>query len=328
LISQNQRAARAALESARGTMARLDSARHPEDAAADIIEGWRSSETALRELLDGSSLEGQALIREARQRNLLTLDQTHSLLQFLSAYERAQQSGYEVTSADIAAARVGFREMENAVSEPLSGVANPTPAPRGSGPTLVPPPPERGVSRTTIATVAVVSALVLGALAWWIFADRGPDALVERGVEHYQGGRREAAVGVFQEAAQKYPESAMPHVYLGRMAREAGDMQTAARELEAAVKLEPGNATAQREMGAYLLQTGNLELARRFYVRAVELDPDDRSAQGYLGCTLALMGQSEAAARFLNRAGPGAWSTCASRVTPAPPGGTRPAVPQ
>lgn len=315
MISQNQRSARAALDTARGTMARLDSARHPEDAAADIIEGWRATETALRELLGGSSLEGQALVKEARSRDLLNLEQAHALLEFLAAYERAKRGGYVVTSADIAAARVGFREIEHAVSEPVApAVLRPTP--RASDPTIVPPPPERHVPRALIATIVVVVGALIGGAAWWMLASRGPDAAVRRGVEAYTGGRREAALGEFRKAAQEYPEAAMPHVYLGRMARESGDLPGAGRELQTAVRLEPNNPAAQREMGAYLLATGNYELARRFYTRAVELDPEDKSAQGYLGCTLALLGQAEAASRFLNRAGPGAWSTCASRVTP------------
>ena len=317
MISQNQRSARAALDTARGTMARLDSARHPEDAAADIIEGWRASETALRELLGGSSLEGQALVKEARARDLLTLEQTHSLLQFLASYERVKRGGYEVTSADIAAARVGFREMESAVSEPqVRPAVAAEPTPRSSGPTVVPPASDQRFSPLLIGSV-IAGVLVVGGLAWWLLASRGPDAAINRGIEHYAGGRREAALGEFQKAAQEYPDAALPHVYLGRIARESGDLPTAARELQRAVQLEPRNAAAQREMGAYLLATGQYELARRFYVRAVELDPDDRSAQGYLGCTLALLGQADAAARFLNRAGPGAWSTCASRVPSA-----------
>ena len=316
MISQNQRSARAALDTARGTMARLDSARHPEDAAADIIEGWRAAETALRELLGGSSLEGQALVKETRARDQLTLEQTHSLLQFLAAYERAKRPGYEVNSGDIAAARVGFREMEVAVSEPVAP-AELRPTPRASEPTMVPPATTgKRISPMLMAAAVILAAALIGGAAWFMLRSRGPDSAVREGVEAYTAGRREAAVGAFQRAASDYPEAAMPHVYLGRIARESGDLPLAARELQTAVRLEPNSPAAQREMGAYLLATGNHELARRFYTRAVELDPEDKSAQGYLGCTLALLGQAEAANRFLNRAGPGAWSTCANRVGP------------
>lgn len=316
MISQNQRSARAALDTARATMARLDSARHPEDAAADIIEGWRATETAVRELLGGSSLEGQALVREARARNLLTLEQTHALLQFLAAHDRLRQPGYQVTSADIASARVGFREIEAAVSEPVADLPPHRVTPRASEPTLVPPDTPRKRSRAMIVALTIAAGVVVGVLTWWMTGMRGdPNA---KGIAAYRAGQREAALGEFQRAAQENPQDATPHIYLGRMAREANDLPTAARELQAAIRLEPNNASAQREMASYLFATRQFELARRFYQRAIELDPSDRSAQGFLGCTLAQMGQAEAAARFLNRAGSGPWSGCATRMTPPP----------
>jgi Flp pilus assembly protein TadD len=94
------------------------------------------------------------------------------------------------------------------------------------------------------------------------------------------------------------------------MAREDGDINTARREAETAIRLDAKNATALREMGLILFSTGDYELSRRFFVRAIQVNPADNASQGYLGCALARLNRIEEAQRFLTRAGNGVWSTC------------------
>jgi len=102
-------------------------------------------------------------------------------------------------------------------------------------------------------------------------------------------------------------------VFLARMAREDGDITTARREAETAIRLDSKNATGLREMGLILFSTGDYELARRFFVRAIQVNPADNASQGYLGCALARLNRMEEAQRFLSRAGNGVWSTCMQR---------------
>ena len=71
--------ARAALHQGRAAYARLDQIRGPEDAAADIVEIWGSAESAMRAMLGGSILSGQALVHELRQRGMLNLEQANAL---------------------------------------------------------------------------------------------------------------------------------------------------------------------------------------------------------------------------------------------------------
>jgi tetratricopeptide (TPR) repeat protein len=281
LSASNQRAAAAALDQARAPVARLDIARDPEDIAADLIEGWTAAQAALRGLIGSTTLSGQALIRELRQRELLSLDQAHALVEFSAAHDRAQRTEYRPTSADIGGTR----------------------RPR------VPVP--------LIAGALLLLALVGGA-AYYFLAGRGPSAL-ERGVAAYQSGDRTRARNEFAAAARDEPQAAAPHIYLGRMAREEGDIATAARELETAVRLEPQNALALREMGAHLLAAGNYPLAQKFYERSIRIDPTDRNALGFLGCTLMRQGRFDVGQRFLQRAGQGSWSACANLQPLAPP---------
>jgi len=179
-----------------------------------------------------------------------------------------------------------------------------------------------------ILGAAVVVLIVVVGGGFLLFGRRGSDSM-QQGIDAYRRGQREVAVSAFGRAARENPKSAVPHVYLARMAREVGNFTVTNQELQLALQADPNNAIALREMGASLLTQGNYELARRFYVRAVQADPTDKTAQGYLGCTMMRLGRTTEASTWLNRAGPGAWSNCTPTSTP-PAGqaaGTLPPIP-
>lgn len=329
------RQALAALDAARPAIARLDRSRHAEELAADLIEAWSAVETALRALLGGSALGGQALIRETRGRQLITFDQANALAEFQAARERAQATTYHPTDADINAAREGFLKLEASLMMPEP--TEPPVVPQGESmstkglrlsplgtPQPVPLPPER--KPWVIPAIALVALVLLGAGAWFALRGRG-DGYLDRGVEYWQRGQREQAVSEFSRAAREHPSRALPHVYLSRMAREVGNLTLAGQEANLAVQAEPNNAVALREMGSYLLAAGNNELARRFYVRALTANPDDRMSMGFLGCTLIRLGRTDEGMRWMNRAGQGSWSGCAQQ-TPMMPGAPPPTIPR
>jgi tetratricopeptide (TPR) repeat protein len=319
-----QRSAVAALETARPIIARLNASRSPEDTAADILEGWEATQAALRSLIGGSPLSGQALIRELRQRDMLTLDQAHALLEFLAARDRVDRPSYRPTMVDVQAACDGFKRLDAAVTG--VGAATPAAAATVAAPATVASTganaydirPRR--SRWLIpALVALV--LLLGAGGYYMFSG-GSSADLTQAESDYAAGRREAAKGEFAKAARDNPRAATPHIYLGRIAREEGDMAGAARELTTAVQDEPNNALALREMGSYLFAAGNFDLARKFYIRALQANPSDRTAQGFLGCSMLRLGRAAEAQTWLSRAGQGSWSACAMQPpVAAPPAG-------
>jgi tetratricopeptide (TPR) repeat protein len=342
--SANRRSALAALDTGRPIVARLDITRDPEDVAADIIDAWHAAETALRSLVGGSALTGQALVRELRQRELLSLDEAHALLEFLAARERVERTSYRPTSADIAAAREGFQKLEARLATLVDGEL---PSYTASAPTAGPAPatsepvpdyvPKAAVSQRgpglALAIILLLAIglgvggyLVLSNVDWSFGRAARQSAALDRGIAAYAAGRREEAEGEFTKAVRDDPGNALPHVYLARIAREKGDLVTASRELDQAIRLEPASAVAQREMGSFLLATGKPDLARKFYIRAAQLDPEDRSAQGYLACALTRLGRTAEAQRFLARAGSGPWTACAAAPT-QPAGAAGPATP-
>jgi tetratricopeptide (TPR) repeat protein len=313
-----QRHALVALDQARPAIARLDRSRHAEELAADLIDAWSGVETALRSLLGGTPLAGQALIREARQRQLITLDQANALAEFHAARERSQDTSYHPSDQDINAAREGFLKLEASLMTPIApelpppspGEAMSTKGLRTSplgAPEAVQPPSARKPWVIPLVALVVIAALGAGAWALW---GRG-DTSLDQGVAYWQRGQRELAVGEFSRAARANPKAALPHVYLSRMAREVGNLTLAGQEAQLAVQAEPTNAIALREMASYLLAAGNHELARRFYVRALQINPEDRTAQGFLGCALLKLGRYDEGMRWVNRAGQGSWSGCA-----------------
>jgi tetratricopeptide (TPR) repeat protein len=334
-----QRSALAALEAARPTIVRLETERNSEDRAADLIESWSAVETALRSLMGGSALAGRALIHELRSRHAITLGQANALAEFEAARSRAQRPAYEPTDTDVNAAldafvklEAGLRAATNASAQEEStprGTAYPMPAGAGAVPQAAPitldgavPTPRASRSDWQKWMIGALGALIVVAIGSWLYF-RSRESTLDRAVAFYTAGQREQAQSAFERAAREDPKSALPHIYLSRMARDVGNLTLARDEANRAIQADPTNSLALREMGAYLLTSGNYELARRFYVRAVQADTSDKTAQGYLGCALIRLGRMDEGQRWLTRAGQGNWSSCATMR----PGAAMPGMP-
>ncbi len=359
MTAADRRSALAQLEAARAGIAKLDASRHPEEIAADIIEVWQSVETALRSLMGGSALSGQALVRELRARELLSLEQAHALLELQALRERVDDTAYQPTPNDVGIAREAWDSLRSGLETTAvaaatagaaamagaalhresfaSGASTPGGGAPGAAmqtPVYVPPPREderrRGRS-IVLGALLILLTLVLaaGGVYWYRYRGGVLPADVKSAVEAYERGQPEAARAAFRAAARAHPDLALPHLYLGRIARSEGDFAAAGDELRTAVELEPHNALALRELGAFFLARGtnfanqgrgdlatqDYNLARRSYVRALQEEPSDSTAAGYLGCALARLDRSGEAANWLARAGSGPWTECASAAT-------------
>ena len=152
---QNSQAALAALNGVRPVLTHFETPRTAEDLAADIIDLWTGAESALQALVGNSSVAGQQLVRAARQTELITIEQAHTLLEFLAARDRANRTSYKPTQADGDAAVDGFRTLESALrgAAPVKPTAPTSPlqaayTPRKSVPAQPskPPPPAQPAS--------------------------------------------------------------------------------------------------------------------------------------------------------------------------------------
>src|SRR5512139_4226875 len=106
-----QRAARVALDAARSAVAQLNPAAGADDTAATVIEAWEAVEQALRALAGTSALSGQPLLRELRQRELLSLGEAHALIDFGALAERARAHDYSPVARDVETARHAVDEL-------------------------------------------------------------------------------------------------------------------------------------------------------------------------------------------------------------------------
>jgi tetratricopeptide (TPR) repeat protein len=281
------------------------------------------------------------LIRELRQRHFLQLDQANALAEFHAARERAARTDYQPTESDINAARDAFLKLEAglmgatpASSAPLSpfapggAAAAPSRAPTvpmesvpartaplpSAAPTPV-PVQRTGRPRWLVPLLGAAALVALVAGAWYLLAGRSTNEAYEQGVVAFREGRREAAAGAFIKATKDSPNDPMPHVYLARMARETGRLQTAQEEAVKAVSLGPTNALALRELASVSFAQQNYDGARRFYIRALNADATDKLSQGYLGCSLVRLGRMAEGINWLQRAGTGSWTSCAPSPT-------------
>src|SRR5450759_704446 len=149
---QSSQAALTALNGVRPVLAHFETPRTAEDRAADIIDLGTGVESSIQAVVGNSSLTGQQLIRAARQSELITLEQAHTLLEFLAARDRANRTSYKPTQADGDAAVDGFRTLESALrgAAPVKPAAPTSPlqaayTPRKSvpaQPSKPPPPPQ------------------------------------------------------------------------------------------------------------------------------------------------------------------------------------------
>jgi len=316
-----QRSARAALDAARPAVARLDASRGSEDLAADLIDIWDGVEAALRQLVGTTALTGQALIREARQRQMIGFDQANAVAEFEAVHARLQDTAYRPNASDTNSARNAFLKLDFALTD--TGGASSVDA-RPAAAASVTPAGEPVVVQTTRARtprwlVPAVAVVVLILAVGGFFMFRGGGGAYEEGVNAYTKGQREAAISAFNRAVREDPKNAGPHIYLARMAREVGNFSLATNELQLALEADPNSATALREMGANMLQQNNAEMARRFYVRAIQADASDKMSQGYLGCALLKLGRFQEGSSFVNRAGAGPWTSCVATANQQQP---------
>ena len=349
MTGASQRSALDAISTARPIVARLSMSRDKEDLAADIIDAWSSVETGLRSLIGGTTLGGQPLIRELRQRNFLSFEQANALAEFNAARDRAGRVEYAPTDGDINAVREAFLKLESGLmsgapttqagvippgsrSSTMSDLSQKKPAGLGVStgtPLFAPEVPAPVVATSArpkwlMPASGALGVVVLAGVIWAVVAGRGgSSASYNEGVTAYKEGRREAAAGAFHKAALESPSDPMPHVFLARLEREQGNLTNASTEAVQAVRLGPTNGTALRELASTAFAQQNFDVARTFYIRALQADGSDRLSQGYLGCSLIRLGRVDEGTRWIQRAGNGDWTKC----EPAPAAATSPVVP-
>lgn len=312
-MSGDQQSAMAALRGVEPIAARLDKSREGEDRAADILELWQGTETALRALMGGSSLTGQGLIRELRQKELISLGQAYALLEFLGARDRANRTSYKATDNDVVVAREGFRQLEAGLSSAVNEPAAPPP----------PPPPYEPPSTTTPdfsrpSTPAYAAGATAGAAGR--ASPPPPPAyappVTEAPAPTYtdKPGRIPpnmwfivallvlvvAAIGGYMVFAKKKSPDAAMNEAIASM--QSGRREAAKGQFAEVARNNPTLATPHVFLSRLAREEGDIGTARAQLDSAIRLDPKNAVALREMGLILFSAGNYEVSSRFFIRA--------------------------
>jgi TonB family protein len=119
---------------------------------------------------------------------------------------------------------------------------------------------------------------------------------LNQGVQAFREGRREAAIGYFQEAIRLDPNSITAQLYLARTyaslfapdGKSEENQEFARRAIETyeeVIRKEPNNVAAINGLGAIYQNSGELQKARVYYLKNAELNPLNPQAFFQVGST-------------------------------------------
>jgi tetratricopeptide (TPR) repeat protein len=334
---QNSQAALAALNGARPVLTHFETSRSAEDLAADIIDLWAGIESSLQSLVGNSSLTGQQLVRAARQAELITLEQAHSLLEFLAARDRANRTSYKPTQADGEAAVDGYKALDTALSgsspstrAAASSPSQPAYTPRGTHTTqpsspYAPPSPGAGGYRQppTYAKRTIGPPTIEQPPPGSFFTPPGGTSTGGGGVGR---GNVEQALAAAQ-SRRRFPKISLPiligvvavlliggGIYWAFRGGSGSDLtagidamnnkqrERARGEFAKAVKSDPKAATPHVFLARLAREDGDLTTARAQLDTALRLEPKNPVALREMGLILFASRQYDLARRFFVRA--------------------------
>jgi tetratricopeptide (TPR) repeat protein len=90
-----------------------------------------------------------------------------------------------------------------------------------------------------------------------------------------QADAEDEAISVLEDAARLGPREAAPKVLLGKLFARRGDLPRAARELEAALRIEPDSVTAQYQLATVYRKAGDTARAEKLFAKVGQARTED-----------------------------------------------------
>ncbi len=324
-MSANQQSALSSLRAVAPIAARLEGSRDGEDRAADILELWQGTETALRALMGGASLGGQALIRELRQQELISLGQAYSLLEFLGARDRANRASYRPSDNDVAVAREGYHQLEAGLSAGLGAAEAPPLPPRAGDAAAAAAAAAAGAGATSpyapgASSYAATSSPYAPGASRAAPGPVTPPATYSTPIEPAPGyataGRRIpsnlwfiialavivlGAIGGYAMFVRGRGNPAKDMVQAATM-MQTGQREASRTEFSRIARENPNLAEPHVFLARLAREDGDIQGARRELDTAIRLEPKNAKALREMGLILFSTGDYELARRFFVRA--------------------------
>jgi Flp pilus assembly protein TadD len=139
-------------------------------------------------------------------------------------------------------------------------------------------------TRQSLVMVTAPVVVALGALSW----------------QHCEIFRDNETI--WRDTVAKNPSCWLAHNNLGRLLREAGNVQGAIQYYEMALQVKPDYAEAHYNLGNALTQEGRIPDAIAHYERALQIDPNYFEAHGNLAFALLQTGRVQDAISHLEQA--------------------------
>ena len=129
--------------------------------------------------------------------------------------------------------------------------------------------------------------------------DRGPLALVRRGIDLEQAGDLQGAIREHLKALEIDPKGAQAHINLIQLYARTGDYEKAEQEYQAAVSLNPNLADCYYNYGVMMFHLRKFPEAEKAFRQAIEINPYNAEAHNNLGALLEMQGKlDDALAEF------------------------------
>ncbi|HEY8668390.1 MAG TPA: tetratricopeptide repeat protein [Tepidisphaeraceae bacterium] len=122
------------------------------------------------------------------------------------------------------------------------------------------------------------------------------------GARAYREGDRDHAISALSSAVQQNPDLIMARKMLGDMCRSGGDLENAAQQYEAVVRLDPYGFENFYNLGLTYQMMNRLEQAASNYLKSLKLNAKDADANLNLGLVYLALGQPADAEKYLQQA--------------------------
>jgi tetratricopeptide (TPR) repeat protein len=127
-----------------------------------------------------------------------------------------------------------------------------------------------------------------------------------------QPGGLDEAIRTYQQVIEREPRWSEPHINLGCIYYQHGEMQNARAAFCAALKLEANNVTAHFNLGCVLDELGRLDESIEHLLRATELEPAHADAHFNLASAYEKQGRKQLALQhwisYLQQQSRGPWA--------------------